>query len=103
MRPRPWSTLFLVALVALALSAGCGGDELDGRLVSQLEGRAVVGRRERDFEPRHHPSELPKNTAIAKKLSTRARKTTSRTTGFVARCWARELALTKPVRSAAQS
>jgi hypothetical protein len=30
MRPRPWSTLFLVALVALALSAGCGGDELDG-------------------------------------------------------------------------
>lgn len=31
MRPRPWSTFFLVALVALALSAGCGGDEgLDG-------------------------------------------------------------------------
>jgi hypothetical protein len=29
-RPRPRSTLFLVALVALALSAGCGGDELDG-------------------------------------------------------------------------
>jgi hypothetical protein len=29
MRPKPWSTFFLVALVALALSAGCGGDELD--------------------------------------------------------------------------
>jgi hypothetical protein len=30
MRPRPWSTFLLVALVALALSAGCGGDELEG-------------------------------------------------------------------------
>jgi hypothetical protein len=30
MRPRPWRTLFLVALVALALSAGCGDDGLDG-------------------------------------------------------------------------
>lgn len=29
MRPRPWSMFFLVALVALVLSAGCGGDELE--------------------------------------------------------------------------
>jgi len=37
MRPRPWSTFFLVALVALALSAGCGGDELDGAVGTPVD------------------------------------------------------------------
>jgi hypothetical protein len=37
MRPRPWSMFFLVALVALVLSAGCGGDELDGAVGTPVD------------------------------------------------------------------
>jgi len=37
MRPMPWSMFFLVALVALVLSAGCGGDGLDGAVGTPVD------------------------------------------------------------------